>query len=53
MEILDVCKKLTIATITFSLILFSSQSIAKTQPIDRMVIFGASLSDTGNAFIWL
>ena len=53
MKILNICKKLTIAAAILSLVLFSAQSMAKSHVIDRIVIFGASLSDTGNAFIWL
>ena len=32
---------------------FASHAPAKTSTIDRIVAFGASLSDTGNSFIWL
>lgn len=53
MNTLNFYKKLTIAAVFFSMALFSVQPMAKNQEIDRVVSFGASLSDTGNAFIWL
>jgi phospholipase/lecithinase/hemolysin len=53
MNILNFYKKLTIVAAFFSMALFSAQPMANNQKIGRMVIFGASLSDTGNAFIWL
>jgi phospholipase/lecithinase/hemolysin len=33
--------------------LLSAQTFAKQSNVERVVTFGASLSDTGNAFIWL
>lgn len=35
------------------LVLISCQAFAQHASIDRVVAFGASLTDTGNAFIWL
>jgi phospholipase/lecithinase/hemolysin len=35
------------------LVSLSGLAVAKRSDIDRIVVFGASLSDTGNAFIWL
>jgi len=35
-----------------ALVLLSSQTFAKPPNVDRVVTFGASLSDAGNAFIW-
>ena len=36
-----------------ALSLLSCTALAQPSAIDRVVIFGASLSDTGNSFIWL
>lgn len=36
-----------------ALALMSAQAIAQYSNIDRVVVFGASLSDTGNSFVWL
>jgi len=45
--------RLTLVGAGVALALLSSQTFAKQSNIDRVVTFGASLSDTGNAFIWL
>jgi phospholipase/lecithinase/hemolysin len=52
MKTLNIYKVLIVATF-ISMTLFSHQSLAQNQSIDRVVVFGSSLSDTGNAFIWL
>ena len=44
----------TLVASSVALALFSYQALAaQHSSIDRVVTFGASLSDTGNAFIWL
>jgi len=48
-----VSKKLTKAASFFALALLCSQGFAQKSGIDRIVIFGASLTDSGNAFVWL
>jgi phospholipase/lecithinase/hemolysin len=48
------CRYVTLVASSVSLALFSYQALAAPHSsIDRVVTFGASLSDTGNAFIWL
>lgn len=49
MNILSICKKL----IGSASMLLLALSIAQAQTVDRVVSFGGSLSDTGNAFYWL
>ncbi|HSB25070.1 MAG TPA: SGNH/GDSL hydrolase family protein [Burkholderiaceae bacterium] len=36
-----------------ALALFCGQALAQYGNVDRVVVFGSSLSDTGNAFVWL
>lgn len=38
---------------TAALALLCGQALAQYGNIDRVVVFGSSLSDTGNAFVWL
>lgn len=53
MKLLHSLRNLTRIAALIAFAVFSSQSLAKSTTIDRIVSFGASLSDTGNAFIWL
>lgn len=46
-------KQLTRFSSFLLLALLSCQGLAAAPNIDRIVVFGASLSDTGNAFVWL
>jgi phospholipase/lecithinase/hemolysin len=46
-------KQLTQLASFFALALLSCQGFAQNWDIDRIVTFGASLSDTGNSFVWL
>lgn len=39
--------------VSVALTLMSAQVFAQYSKIDRVVVFGASLSDTGNSFVWL
>lgn len=36
-----------------ALALLCGQALAQYDDVDRLVVFGSSLSDTGNAFVWL
>ena len=38
---------------TTALVLLGSQALAQYGNIDRVVVFGSSLSDSGNTFVWL
>ncbi len=53
MRALNICRRLTLfaSSVAFALVSFSA--LAQPPTIDRVVIFGASLSDSGNSFIWL
>lgn len=42
-----------IVAISLSFLILSTAAIAKQKPFDRIVVFGTSLSDSGNAFILL
>lgn len=42
-----------VLSVFFTLILFSAVSLAQEKQFDRVVVFGASLSDSGNAFVLL
>lgn len=53
MHKLPLGKQLTQIASFFVLALLASQGFAQKSDIDRIVTFGASLSDTGNAFVWL
>lgn len=53
MNTINFYKKTTTAAAFFLMALFSVEPMAKNQEIGRMVTLGSSLSDTGNAFIWL
>jgi phospholipase/lecithinase/hemolysin len=41
------------AAFTVACLIFSTAAIAKQKPFDRIVVFGTSLSDSGNAFVLL
>jgi len=49
----SVGKQFTQLLSTLLLALISCQGFAQHSGIDRIVTFGASLSDTGNSFVWL
>lgn len=46
-------KPITTMVALIGIVVFVSPANAKNSRIDRIVSFGASLSDTGNSFIWL
>ena len=46
-------KKLMNVASFVALTLLCSQGFAQKSDIDRIVVFGASLTDSGNAFVWL
>jgi phospholipase/lecithinase/hemolysin len=48
-----VYKQLTLLASSVALALLSCPALAGHSSIDRVVAFGASLTDTGNGFIWL
>ena len=47
------CRRLAPLVSSVALSVLSCTALAQQSAIDRVVIFGASLSDTGNSFIWL
>ena len=47
------CRRLAPFASSLALSLLSCAALAQPSTIDRVVIFGASLSDSGNSFIWL
>ena len=49
----NVCKRITVFALTVAFTMLSCTALAGSGTIDRLVTFGASLSDTGNAFVWL
>jgi len=49
----NVGKNLTNLALFFAFALLCSQGFAQQSGIDRIVAFGASLTDSGNAFVWL
>jgi phospholipase/lecithinase/hemolysin len=53
MRLLHVFTRLTLSGSLVALVLLSSPTGAQPSDIDRVVSFGASLTDTGNAFFWL
>ena len=53
MQTSNLGKQLTKLVSFFAFALFCSQGFAQQSSIDRIVIFGASLTDSGNAFVWL
>jgi phospholipase/lecithinase/hemolysin len=53
MQPLTSLRTITLAAISMTLAAFAAPAMAQQASIDRIVAFGASLSDTGNAFIWL
>lgn len=52
MNIPTVFRKI-LAAVSAAIALVSGQALAQYSSIDRVVVFGASLSDTGNSFVWL
>lgn len=48
-----ICRKLTTWTAAAALAALSSAALADHASFDRIVAFGASLTDSGNAFAWL
>lgn len=53
MRALNICRRLAIVASSVTLTLLSHSAIAQSSKIDRVVFFGASLTDTGNSFFWL
>lgn len=53
MRQLNIAKQLTRFTSFLLLAFLACQGYARNSGIDRLVVFGTSLSDTGNAFVWL
>jgi phospholipase/lecithinase/hemolysin len=49
----NVCRPVTLFGSAFAFVLLSCPALAQPSSTDRLVIFGASLSDSGNASIWL
>ncbi len=49
----SIVRRLALASASLVLAASCVQALAGQQGIDRVVVFGASLSDTGNAFVWL
>lgn len=49
----SISRRLTLFASSVALALLCGAALAQPSTIDRVVIFGASLSDTGNGFIWL
>jgi phospholipase/lecithinase/hemolysin len=49
----NVCKSIATFASRMVLAMLSCTALAGSGTFDRLVTFGASLSDTGNAFIWL
>jgi len=49
----SVYRQLTLFVSSIALALLACQALAGNSSIDRVVAFGASLTDTGNAFTWL
>ena len=47
------CRRLSRGAAATALGLLSGAAMAQPPQIDRVVTFGASLSDTGNSFVWL
>ena len=46
-------RRLTLFSSSVALSLLSCAALAQAPGIDRVVLFGASLTDTGNGFVWL
>jgi phospholipase/lecithinase/hemolysin len=49
----SVARRVTLFGSVVAVALLSTQALGGQSKIDRLVTFGASLSDTGNSFIWL
>lgn len=49
----NIGKRVTLFASSIALTVLSCAAFAQAATIDRVVIFGASLSDSGNAFVWL
>lgn len=46
-------RHLTLLAASAAMALISAQAFAQYSSIDRVVVFGTSLSDSGNSFVWL
>lgn len=49
----NICRRLTRFASAALLAVLSCSAFAQAPKVDRLVFFGASLTDTGNSFIWL
>jgi phospholipase/lecithinase/hemolysin len=53
MRATNVSRRIAEFASTVALAMLSCTALAASGPFDRLVTFGGSLSDTGNAFVWL